>query len=32
MAHEGFTRVIEALDNLGLPTETQVTTFNTSAL
>lgn len=32
MAQEGFPRVIEALESLGLPTETQVTTFNTSQL
>jgi len=32
MPSEGFARVIELLDGLGLPVETQVTTFNSSAL
>ena len=32
MPTEGFTRVVEVIEGLVLPTETQVTTFNTSAL
>ena len=32
MPQEGFTRVVEVIEGLVLPTETQVVTFNSSAL